>query len=108
MAAAVSLWQRGDRKTVIGMLLFFGGAASQLIIAYDTTRMLTLSFLVMIIALEHFFRTDAFEFRRWAPWLFLFNLLIPQLYTAAQIIEIMKSTPMDLLQMILHGTPYWP
>lgn len=108
MAAAVSLWQRGDRNTVIGMLLFFGGAAAQLIIAYDTTRMLTLSYLVMIIALEHLLRTNAFEFRRWAPWIFLFNLLIPQLYTAAQIIEIMKSTPMNLLQMILHGTPWWP
>lgn len=107
IAAASAMWKNGRRRDVYGMFILMAGAASQLIIAYDTTRMLTLGFLVLIISLEYLFATGAYGFRRWAPWVLVGNLLVPQLYTAANIIEIMQSIPATLIRMVLEQGPYW-
>jgi hypothetical protein len=107
IAAVVSLWKRKETATLWSILIITFCASIQLVIAYDTTRMLTLGFMVMILALLHLMQTNAFEFRRWAVWVILFNLLIPQLYTASYIIEIMTSTPVNLLKMVIEHKPWW-
>lgn len=107
VAAAIAMWKDRQKSQVIGMVLLMLCAASQLFLAYDTTRMLTLGFMVLIISLEYLFRTNAYGFRQWAPWVFLFNFFVPQLFTAATIIEIMHSTPSNLLRMIMEHGPWW-
>jgi hypothetical protein len=80
---------------------------AQMVIAFDTSRMLTLSFPVMLISLNYLMRTKACCFRVWATPLFLMNLLIPQLYTAAASIEVMHSTPGNVIMMLFFGKPGW-
>lgn len=107
IAAASAMWKNGRRRDVYGMFILMACAVSQLALAYDTTRMLTLGFMVLIVSLEYFFTTGAYRFRQWAPWVLIGNLLVPQLYTAANIIEIMQSIPATLLRMIIEKGPYW-
>jgi hypothetical protein len=107
IAAAVSLWKGGEKPQVIGMVLLMACAACQLLVAIDSTRMFTLGFLVLIISLEHLYRTNAYDFRRWAIPVFVFNLFIPQMLTAGRYIEIMHSLPSNILRMIFEHAPYW-
>jgi hypothetical protein len=107
VVAAVGMWKGGRKKEVYGMIILTICTAAQLLIAYDTTRMLTLGFMVIIISLEYLFVSGSSEFRRWAPWVFIFNLFVPQLFTAARVIEIMHSLPSNLLRMLLEKGPYW-
>ncbi len=107
LAAGIAMWKNGRRRDVYGMFLLMTCAVCQLAIAYDTTRMLTLGFMVLIVSLEYLFTTGAYRFRQWAPWVLVGNLLVPQLYTAANIIEIMHSIPATLLRMIIEKGPYW-
>ena len=108
VAAGYLLWKEGRRRELWLMVLPIILASVQLVIAYDSTRMFTLGFMTMVLALEYLFATREFEFRRWLPGLFIINLFIPQLYTAANIIQIMRSTPMNLLRMWLEHMPWWP
>ncbi|MDD4052412.1 MAG: hypothetical protein PHR28_11020 [candidate division Zixibacteria bacterium] len=107
LVAVVAMWKNGRRRDVYGIVILMACAVSQLAIAYDTTRMLTLGFLVLIIPLEYLFTTGTYRFRQWAPWVLIGNLLVPQLYTAANIVEIMHSIPATLLRMIIEKGPYW-
>ncbi len=108
VAACYFLWREGRRQQALLIALPVLLASTQLIIAYDTTRMFTLGFMSMVLALEYFFTSPERDIRRWLPGLIGFNLLIPQLYTASNIIELMRSTPMNLLRMILESRPWWP
>ncbi len=107
LAAAAAMWRNGRRRDVYGMAILMVGALAQLAIAVDTTRMLTIGFMVLIVSLEYLFSTGAFRFRQWAPWVLVGNLLVPQLYTAGPIIEIMQSVPATLLRMVIEQGPYW-
>jgi hypothetical protein len=107
VAAAIAMWQNGRRRDVYSLFILMACAASQLLFAYDTTRMLTLGFLVLIISLEYLFTTGTGDFRRWAPWVLLGNLMVPQLYTASYVVEIMHSLPVTVLRMIIDKGPYW-
>jgi hypothetical protein len=108
LTACYFLWKDGRKREIIFMALPVILASFQLIIAWDTTRMLTLGFITMVLALEYLFKTDKFDFRKWVPGLIVFNLFLPQLYTASSIIEIMRSTPMNLLRMLVEHRPWWP
>ena len=76
------------------MLLLQSCVAAQMVVAYDSSRMMTLGFIVMIPALKHLFEHNPFEFRRWAGWVVLANLVLPQVQTWKDRIEIMRS-PLD-------------
>jgi len=89
--AAVSWVQRREYRQLVGVALLIAGAYAQLFIAQDTSRMFTLSFMVMFISLDHLLKTDRFRLRTWAFWAVLFNLLVPQLYTAGNKIEVWHS-----------------
>jgi hypothetical protein len=77
--AAASMWSRGERTSVLGLALLLVLAWTQMLFAWDTSRMLTLGFMVMLVSLEHLFATGAYRFREWVPWLLVLNLLVPQL-----------------------------
>lgn len=91
IAAVVSLWQRGERKVVYGIYLLLACTLAQLLFAYDSSRLATLGFMVIIISLKHLFEVNPFGFRGWIGWVMLFNLAIPQVYTANKLTDIMLS-----------------
>lgn len=105
--ALVAMWRNKEKMPAFKLALLLACSCLPLTVAFDSTRMLTLGFLALIIALEYLFRTNAYEFRRWAFWVLAFNFFIPQLFTAARVIEIMHSTPSNFLRMLLQDTPWW-
>lgn len=107
LLAVIGLWRARERRQVVSMLLLIGCVFSQLIIAYDSSRMLTLAFPVVLIGLTYLLRTNAYDFRRWAGFLLLANFLVPQLYTAASTIETMYSLPGNILMLLLLGKVGW-
>jgi hypothetical protein len=107
VAAAISLWKLGRRDEVYSMILILFCVGAQLLIAFDSSRMLTLSFPVMIISLNHLFETNAFQFRAWAGYVVILNLFVPQLYTASGTIEIMRSIPGNIFSFLFQGRAVW-
>jgi hypothetical protein len=95
--AIVAFWRNRDFRSLIGLALLLGGAWGQLFLAYDTSRMFTLGFMVMPVSLVYLLRTDEQRFRKWAFAAVLINLLIPQIYTAADKIEVWQSLSSHLL-----------
>lgn len=69
-----------------GLLLV--GAYTQLFFAIDTSRMMTMAFMIMPISLIYLLRDNKLNVRRWAGWILWANLAVPTLYTAENIIEI--------------------
>ena len=124
VAAGVAAWRAGERHLVWSMLLLTACAWAQMAIAFDSSRMLTLAFPVMVLALEYLLRPVAGEaagagpapavlgpgaepppetgVRRWAHWILLANLFVPQLFTAGTIVEQMHS-PLSRLLLSLTG-----
>lgn len=101
VAAAISLFKNGRQYEAYGMLILILSCMSQLFFAFDSSRMATLGYLVMIVALKHLFETNVYNFRSWAAYLLLGNLIVPQLYTARDIIEVMKSFPVQVISQLL-------
>ena len=105
--AGIDLWRRGARSDVYSMVLLTICGLSQLLVAVDSSRMLTLAFPVVLIGLLHLFRTNAFSFRNWAGYLLVGNLLVPQLYTGSHIVLIMESIPGKFLTYLIRGEGSW-
>ncbi len=101
--AGYSLWKSGQRHEIYSMIILMVCTGAQLIVAFDSSRMLTMGFLVMFIALKHLFSTDALYFRKWVGWLILLNFLVPQLYTAKVYIDVMRSLPSAFLWSLFVG-----
>ncbi len=91
LAAGLAAWRRGDRRLVWSMILLLVCVSAQLFFAYDTSRMLTMGFMVLILSLGYLFTMNVFDFRRWVGWLFLFHLLIPNITVAGAKIDMMHS-----------------
>lgn len=89
--AALSFYQRGQKLQLWSMGLLFACAYSQLFLAYDTSRMMTLSFMIMIIALKELFEHDIFRIRRWIGWVFVINVFVPVYQVAAAKMDSMSS-----------------
>jgi hypothetical protein len=106
--ACYLMWKEGRRHESVLMIMPVFLASCQLVIAYDSTRVFTLGFMTMVLALEYLFDIDKGRFREWLPGLLAINLFVPQLYTASDVIQIMRSTPMNLLRMWLGNKPWWP
>lgn len=100
-AATVARWRRGDRRGAASIPVLLLCTWSQLFVAYDTSRMFTLGFMAMLVALEDAFADDRIRLRDWAPWLLLFQALAPQLRTAQQRVWVMDSLWSDLLRQAL-------
>jgi hypothetical protein len=90
-AAVILFCKQRNFVSLSSMILVMFCAYAQLAVAQDTSRMLTLGFMIMFISLHHLFQTDFYRFRAWAFWAVLFNLLIPQVYTAGHKVEVWQS-----------------
>lgn len=90
-AAVFSFWNKRMIRPLIEICLILFFVWTQMFIAWDSSRMLTLAFPVMLISLLHLFKTNPYNFRNWGYLVFFFSLIIPQMYTAAHIIEFMRS-----------------
>lgn len=97
------LRKEGRKREALMLILPMVLASFQLIIAWDTTRMFTLGFMTIILALDYLFKSDRVNIRKWLPGLIILTLFIPQLYTASNIAVIMPSTPVNLLRMLIGG-----
>lgn len=84
------------------MGLLFACAYSQLFLAYDTSRMMSLCFMVMLIALRELFEHDTFQIRRWIGWVFVVNVFVPQYQVAADKMDSMSSFLAHALAKLLH------
>ncbi|HVP07742.1 MAG TPA: hypothetical protein VMS71_07865 [Candidatus Acidoferrum sp.] len=102
IAAAISMWRNGEKSGVVSMIILTACASSQLLVAADSSRMLSLGFLLIVISLEHLFRVNPWKIRSWMGWVLMANLFVPQLYTAAHIIELMRP----LISQIIQPMPY--
>jgi hypothetical protein len=91
VAAAVSMWRRGQRQGVAALALLLAVTGSQLLLASDVSRLLTLGFLAMVVAFEELCARDALAFRSWAPWLILLQALEPHIRVAGNRAWIMDS-----------------
>jgi hypothetical protein len=97
LAAAVSLARRGDRRGLVSLIVLAVVTWSQLVFAYDTSRLLTLGFVGMVVAFEELCEHDALRFRDWVPWLLLVQWVTPHVRTAQQRVWTMESLPGWLL-----------
>jgi hypothetical protein len=107
LAAVLMYIRKRDHVEVISAFLLLICAAAQLLIAYDSSRMLTMAFMLTMIALLHLMRDNHRWIAKWAFPLLLWNLLVPQLYTAAHIIEYMHTLPGNLIMMKFFGKSVW-
>jgi len=71
--------------------VLLGCGFAQLLFAVDTSRMWTVAFPVMILALRRLAAEPDPWLERWAPTLVIAHLLLPQLFTAFAVIEPMLS-----------------
>lgn len=69
----------------------------QLFIAQDTSRMFTLSYIVLFLPIVDLYNSNFLKFKRWFPILVLLNLIAPQIYTAGHNIEIWHNFLIRLL-----------
>ncbi|MBN1212501.1 MAG: hypothetical protein JXA92_07975 [candidate division Zixibacteria bacterium] len=96
----VSRWRERNYRQIISFLLLIVCAGVQLLVARDTSRMFTLGFMVGPLALEHLFQTDFRNFRNWAFWAVLFNLVVPQVYVAGPVVEVWRSLSIYLFSFL--------
>jgi hypothetical protein len=104
--AMISMWKSGIRSEVYSGATLLVCCCAQMIFAFDSSRMLTMVYPVMLTSLIHLFNTDAFEFRKWAMPLFWINLVFPHLYTAAKVIEYWPPTALHLVRVLVTGAQW--
>ncbi len=100
LMALASWFKEKNYREIAGAALLIICAWTQLFVAYDTSRMFTLGFMVMILSLKHLFETNRFQVRRLAIWIVLFNLLIPQVSTDGTRIEVFQSASAFLIGLL--------
>jgi hypothetical protein len=91
LAAVFAMGRRGDRRGVASLAVLAAVTWSQLVFAYDTSRLLTLGFVAMVVAFEDLCDHDALRFRAWVPWLLLLQWVTPHVRTAQQRVWFMDS-----------------
>ncbi len=98
--AIIFWWRERQLKNILQLLLLIIPAWAQLLIAQDTSRMMTLSFMVLFIAMIPLLKNDYLRFRSWAFYLLLANMIIPQVYTAGDTVEVWQTSGMYYIQTL--------
>ncbi|MCH7689566.1 MAG: hypothetical protein IIA17_00795 [candidate division Zixibacteria bacterium] len=106
-AAVFSFWNKRMIRPMIEICLILFFVWTQMFIAWDSSRMLTLAFPVMLISLLHLFKNNPYNFRNWGYLVLFFNLIIPQMYTAAHVIEFMRSIAYISMPLFLTVGNMW-
>ncbi|MCK4372034.1 MAG: hypothetical protein KAW61_02755 [candidate division Zixibacteria bacterium] len=98
--AAIAWWKERAHYELLGLILLVFCPYMQLFIADDTSRLFTLGFMIMIVALHKLLTTASTHFRKYAFWLILLNLFVPQLYTAGDTVEVFQSASTYLFNLV--------
>ncbi|MEW6050384.1 MAG: hypothetical protein AB1644_04900 [Candidatus Zixiibacteriota bacterium] len=100
VVAAVYLWRQKKTADLAALIILLVCSAAQLLIAWDSSRLWTMAFMTVMIALVHLFQSTDTKYRHWILPLILVNFLVPQDYTAAHIIEYMRSLPDTIVRLL--------
>ena len=107
LMAVWSFWKQRQPRDILSMAILMVCVWAQMFIAWDSSRLMTMAFPLMIIALLNVFKENSLGFRAWAMLLLIFNFMIPQLYTAGRIVEQMKSSIANLFEILFLGKAGW-
>ncbi|KAA3633490.1 MAG: hypothetical protein DWP97_09075 [Calditrichaeota bacterium] len=94
-------YRKKEFKQIFEIFLIIFCCYLQLFIAGDTTRMFTQAFMVMIIALKGLYDSEYIKFKKYQYWLVGFTLLVPQVNTAFQIVEIWNSSILSIFESLV-------
>jgi len=89
IVAAFHAWTR-QRRVVWSMLLILACTWAQLFIAYDSSRLFTQGFLLVVVAMEYLFTAGPAWSTRLVGWSVIVSLFVPQLYTAASVVTLFR------------------
>ena len=101
---AADSWRRKDRMELASLGLLFAGAASSLLVAFDTSRLWSLAFPALLVGMA---RTPPEETSGWRSafvGVFLANFLVPPLFTAEGQIVLLHS-PLAYAVLSALGLP---
>jgi hypothetical protein len=83
-----------------GILLPILCAGVQFFLAFDSSRLFTLGFMSMVLSLRYLFNENPFSFRRWAVPVFVLNLAVPAIFTAADQVVVLVPTLVRVFQRL--------
>ena len=107
IVAFIMYRREGNRAEMTSLVLLLVCASAQLLVAFDSSRMLTLGFMSTMIAMLHLIRNNSPLIARWSFPLLAWNLVVPQVYTAGHYVEYMHSLPGNLIMIGLFGKDTW-
>ncbi|UCD62938.1 MAG: hypothetical protein JSW34_09265 [Candidatus Zixiibacteriota bacterium] len=107
IVAVTSMCKCRQWRQLVSIALILACAWAQMFFAFDSSRMLTLSFPVMVISLLHLLRHNPYRFRSWAGVVVIANFFVPQLYVGGKIVDKMHSLIGSILAMQLSGRIGW-
>jgi len=93
LVAVVVAVRRQQWDSLASWIVLLACVWAQLLFAYDTTRVFTLAFPLMIAALATLYRTGDFGFRRWLPALVVANLAVRPFFAVKQAVWVPDSLP---------------
>jgi hypothetical protein len=100
VAAVVSLWRQRRWREILEILLQILCAGVQFFLAFDSSRLFTLGFMSMVLSLRYLFNENPFSFRRWAVPVFVLNLAVPAIFTAADQVVVLVPTLVRVFQRL--------
>ena len=100
LSAILLMWKNKEKHHIVSMVMLIVCSALQLFFAWDTTRLLTLSFMIMPISLLYLFGCRQSQIRSWLIPIFILNLLVPNINVAAVKIDVLHS-------LISYAILYW-
>ncbi len=83
------VWRAQGRAGLIAMALPIVCAGAQMFFAYDSSRLAALAFPFLLPALQSGLGEGGPFFRRWLALVLLLQVITPQVFTAAHIVEVM-------------------
>lgn len=107
LLAVWSYLKQKQMRNIVSIAILICCVWAQMVIAWDSSRLMTMVFPIMVISLLQVLKDNPFDFRKWAVPLLVFNLFVPKMYTAAQIIEFMNSSFTNLFEIVFLGKSGW-
>ncbi|MFH1686324.1 MAG: hypothetical protein ABIE70_02230 [bacterium] len=102
VVALTHAWSSGSRRTSMSIMLLLASSWAALAVARDTSRMFTLGFMVMPVALQYLFQTGARRFHSWILWVLLLNLIIPQFVNSGHIMVVWNSVSTHIVEWLIR------
>lgn len=88
-------------RELLAIALIFAGSYVQIFIASDSSRLMTMAFMIMPLSLGFLWEQNRYKVRSWMGWVILANLAVPNVYTAQKIVEVWQSLPQHFIGLWL-------